>query len=116
MSLALLMCLIKWQYKYLKGVCQVFEPNSWHSFEAICLNQALKQKRSKWDNRYDKLILLSNNTRPRCKTSQKILGRSEVRNSVPFAVFTGHCSFRFLFVPVHASSAVGFFRRAIQFL
>ena len=58
-----------------------------YRLQLIRLNQALKEKRTKWDNRHDKLILLHDNARPHVAKDQAMLGKG-VENSAPSAVYS----------------------------
>ena len=75
--------------------------------------QALKEKRPEWDNRHNKLILLHDNARSHVAKPVKKYLEGVKWEILPHPLFTGHCPFRFSFVPIHA---VGPFWRTIQFL
>ena len=79
-----------------------------YRLQLIRLSRALREKRLKYEQRYDQVILLHDNARPHvAKIIKKYL--ETLKWDVLPHVFSGHCSFWLLIVPKDA--AVHFFRR-----
>ena len=65
------------------------------------LNQALKEKRTHYYSRHDKVILLHDNARPHVAAPVKnLLGNTQVGSFIPPAVFIVHFSFWFSLISI----------------
>jgi len=64
------------------------------------LSRALKEKRAHYYSRHDKIILLHDNARPHVAAPVNLFRNTQMRSSTPSAVFSRHCSFRLLLVPI----------------
>jgi len=62
-----------------------------YQLQLICLSRALREKRSEYEQRHDKVILLHDNARSQSR--KKIFGNAQMGCFTPPAVFSGHCSF-----------------------
>jgi len=65
-----------------------------YRLQLIRLSRALREKRLKYEQRHDKVILLHDNARPhvaKVVNAKKIFGNAQMGCFI--AIFSGHCSF-----------------------
>ena len=75
-----------------------------YRLQLIHLSHALREKRPKYEQRHDKVILLHDNARPHVAKVVKKYGNAQMGCFTVPAVFFGHCSFWLLVIPKDAAS------------
>jgi len=84
-------------YELLKPGDSITDDRYW--LQLIRLSRALREKRPKYEQRHDKVILLHDNAWPHvAKVVKKIFGNAQMRCFTTPAVFSEHCSSSLLLI------------------